>query len=79
VPKVLAERLQEFPSCHDKIYASKSDDGGFMALPAVANAPYRVLYDMVEFCPLLDSSCMGICDWQRIASEVGVSFGFGFP
>ncbi|XP_016938335.4 L-asparaginase 1 [Drosophila suzukii] len=74
VPDVLAERLQEFPSCHDKIYASKSDDGGFMALPAVANAPYRVLYDMVEFCPLMDSSCMGICDWQRIANEVGKTY-----
>ncbi|XP_017005068.2 L-asparaginase 1 [Drosophila takahashii] len=72
VPKMLAERLQEFPSCHDRSY--KNDDGCFMALPAVADAPYRVLYDLVEFCPLMDSSCMGICDWQRMANEVGKNY-----
>jgi len=72
-PKVLARQLQEFPSCHDRNYTSKDNDGPMMVLPAVSGAPYRVLYDLIEFCPLMDSSCMGFCDWKRIANEVGVS------
>ncbi|KAI8044412.1 L-asparaginase 1 [Drosophila gunungcola] len=74
VPGMLAERLHEIPSCHDLKYTSKVFDEGYMALPAVSGAPYRVLYDLVEFCPLLDSSCMGICDWKRMANEVGANY-----
>ncbi|EDX13557.1 L-asparaginase [Drosophila simulans] len=73
-PKVLARQLQEFPSCHDRNYTSKDNDGPMMVLPAVSGAPYRVLYDLVEFCPLMDSSCMGFCDWKRIANEVGKTY-----
>eukprot|EP00099_Drosophila_melanogaster_P022473 NP_649953.1 uncharacterized protein Dmel_CG8526, isoform A [Drosophila melanogaster] len=73
-PKVLARQLQEFPSCHDRNYTSKDNDGPMMVLPAVSGAPYRVLYDLIEFCPLMDSSCMGFCDWKRIANEVGKTY-----
>ncbi|XP_017074565.1 L-asparaginase 1 [Drosophila eugracilis] len=71
---VLAKRICDFPSCHDRNYIRKTDDESLMVLPAVAGAPYRVLYDIVEFCPLLDSSCMGICEWQRMANEVGKTY-----
>ncbi|XP_016975673.1 L-asparaginase 1 [Drosophila rhopaloa] len=74
VPKMLAQRLHEIPSCHDLGFVSKKLEEGFMALPAVAGSPYRVIYDLVEFCPLVDSSCMGMCDWQRMANEVGNNY-----
>lgn len=76
-PNVLAEGLRNCPNCHDKGYVTRPEDGDrFIALPAVKNAPYRVLYDLEEFSPLMDSSCMGMCDWQHIAKEVGVSLAF---
>lgn len=66
VPKIFCQRLNEFPTCNDKKYEVEN----FSALPLLPDLPYRVLYDVLEFNPLLDSSCMGIGDWQKIAKEV---------
>jgi len=47
-----------------------------LVLPTVEGAPIRVVYDVKEYSPLLDSSCMGVNDWKRIATDIGVSFYF---
>ncbi|XP_017057563.1 L-asparaginase 1 [Drosophila ficusphila] len=74
VPKMLEKKLRDIPSCHDQTVANKTDEKCLLALPAVSGAPYRVLYDLVEFDPLLESSCMGFSDWQRMAHEVGKKY-----
>lgn len=33
----------------------------------------RILYAIKEYDPLLDSSCMGVDDWVRIATDIKVS------
>ena len=30
----------------------------------------HILYDIIEFNPLLDSSCMGMADWVKISSTI---------
>ncbi|KAH8337244.1 L-asparaginase [Drosophila kikkawai] len=72
-PNVLATRFQECPSCHDKEYKVDSEEP-FLVLPAVKDAPFRVLYNLKEFSPLIDSSCMGIAEWKMIVKEVGKTY-----
>ncbi|KAH8384119.1 hypothetical protein KR009_012199 [Drosophila setifemur] len=73
VPNALGARLRDCPTWHDKNYMI---DGKctLMALPKVTDAPYRVLYDLVELCNPMDSSCMGICEWQKIAKDIAKNF-----
>ncbi|ALC46339.1 CG8526 [Drosophila busckii] len=69
----LPKRLRDYPNCHDKSYKlNKNED--LLVLPHVEGTPYRVLYDLVEYAPLLDSSCMNMSDWQRIAKDIGKSY-----
>ncbi|KAH8236701.1 hypothetical protein KR026_008606 [Drosophila bipectinata] len=68
VPNIFCKRLTEYPTCNDQSYKAEN----FIALPMLPDMPYRVLYDVVEFNPLLDSSCMGMGDWQKIAKEVAI-------
>ncbi|KAH8243139.1 hypothetical protein KR032_004745, partial [Drosophila birchii] len=75
LPNVLARRFQECPNCHDKSYITKLECGDrLLALPAVKDAPYRIMYHLKEFTPLMDSSCMGMTEWQMIAREVGRNY-----
>ncbi|XP_034484886.1 L-asparaginase 1 [Drosophila innubila] len=73
IEKELPKRLREYPNCHDKTYTPIYEDNEDppLVLPAVEGAPIRVVYDITEYTPLLDSSCMGMNDWKRIASDIG--------
>ncbi|XP_034660076.1 L-asparaginase [Drosophila subobscura] len=74
-PKELTARLREYPNCHDKEYKSaQAENASFMVLPVVEGTQCRVLYDLVEYCPLLDSSCMGCDEWKKIAKDVGNAY-----
>ncbi|KAH8367433.1 hypothetical protein KR200_004199, partial [Drosophila serrata] len=75
VPNALARRFQDCPICNDKEYIAKLECGDrFLVLPAVKDAPYRIMYHLKEFSPLIDSSCMGMTEWQMIAREIGKTY-----
>ncbi|KAH8295471.1 hypothetical protein KR018_011489 [Drosophila ironensis] len=66
VPQALREVLFNCPTFNDKSVQVCD----FMAIPAYRNSKKRVLYDLVELSPLVDSSCMDMEDWQKIAVEI---------
>jgi len=70
----LPKRLRVYPNCHDNTYTPIYEDNEEppLVLPAVEGAPIRVVYDITEYTQLLDSSCMGMNDWKRIANDIGV-------
>ncbi|KAH8288771.1 hypothetical protein KR054_009364 [Drosophila jambulina] len=75
MPNMLLRRFQETPSCHDKEYIIKIECGErLLALPAMKDAPYRILYHLKELSPLADSSCMGMAEWEKIVKEVGKNY-----
>ncbi|XP_030370712.1 L-asparaginase [Scaptodrosophila lebanonensis] len=76
MPNELPKRLREYPTCHDCKYQPTyfEDEEPPLVVPPVEGAPYRVLYDIVEYTPLLDSSSMGMDDWRRIACDVGENY-----
>lgn len=70
----LPKRLRENPNCHDPNYVghNKNSEESHLILPPVEGATTRVMYDVVEYSPLLDSSCMNMTDWRGIANDIGV-------
>ncbi|KAH8264035.1 hypothetical protein KR038_000881, partial [Drosophila bunnanda] len=74
-PNALARRFLDSPILHDKEYIGKMECGvRFLVLPAVKDAPYRIMYHIKELSPLVDSSCMGAAEWQMIAREIGKNY-----
>ncbi|KAK3926707.1 L-asparaginase [Frankliniella fusca] len=68
----LAGRLRSSTTFHDQEYARwrfGGDADGPLVLPA-SKEGRRVLYCIREYDPLLDSSCMGVEDWVRIATDI---------
>lgn len=62
---------------HDEEYAEKrfgqSASMAPLVLPYVQGEQNRVLYQITEYNPLLDSSNMTMHDWARIARDIHVS------
>ncbi|KAE8747360.1 hypothetical protein FOCC_FOCC006002 [Frankliniella occidentalis] len=68
----LAGRLRSSTTFHDNEYSRwRFGEGvdGPLVLPA-SKEGRRVLYTIREYDPLLDSSCMGVEDWVRIATDI---------
>ncbi|XP_071159047.1 L-asparaginase-like isoform X1 [Mytilus edulis] len=78
----LVGELKHLPMFHDVEYAEKyltSDDADYLAMPFY-NHPdpdvnryskgKRILYKIIEYDPLLDSSNMNMTDWFRIATDI---------
>ncbi|XP_068153308.1 L-asparaginase [Drosophila tropicalis] len=74
----LSKQLRHNPNYHDKNFKPSCVDcqlnESFLVLPSVQDHPYRVIYEIVEYSPLLDSSCMGVDEWRRIANDLGKSY-----
>ncbi|KAH8359918.1 hypothetical protein KR093_009577, partial [Drosophila rubida] len=72
----LPKRLREYPNCHDSTYTPKYEDNEDppLVLPAISGTPARVIYDILVYAPLLDSSCMAMKDWQRMASDIDACY-----
>lgn len=49
-----------------------------LVLPYVQGETRRVLYQVTEYAPLLDSSNMTMNDWARIANDIYVSSSLSF-
>ncbi|CAC5396772.1 ASPG [Mytilus coruscus] len=67
----LVGELKHLPMFHDVEYAEKylmSDVADYLAMPYSKGK--RILYKIIEYDPLLDSSNMNMTDWFRIATDI---------
>lgn len=83
-PNVLIQNIRKYPHMHDEEYArarfGKAVGFGPLVLPFVQDEPRRIIYTIIEYDPLLDSSNMSIKDWVQIAEDIKVCFIFAcFP
>lgn len=67
-PGYLAEVLAKSSTMHDP--AAKNPTGLRYALPASKLSENRIFYDLLEYKPLLDSSCMSMDDWVKMACDI---------
>ncbi|XP_031831268.1 L-asparaginase isoform X2 [Nomia melanderi] len=77
VPKANAfvENLRKYPHMHDKKYADERfGSTGLLVLPMTAIDKKRVVYNVIEYSPLCDSSNMMMEDWIRIANDIKQSY-----
>lgn len=62
---------------HDEEYAKSrfgtAAEHGPLVLPFVQDEARRIIYRIIEYDPLLDSSNMAIKDWVQIAMDIKVS------
>ncbi|XP_015035210.2 L-asparaginase-like [Drosophila pseudoobscura] len=70
-PKAFERFIRKDVSLHDP---SLQVPDGFLALPLVKDQSVRVIYQFIEYDPLLDSSNMAGKDWQRIAQDIGRTY-----
>ncbi|GBP17056.1 L-asparaginase [Eumeta japonica] len=68
------KRIRKYPNMHDEEYAQKrfgqSASMAPLVLPYVQGESNRVIYQITEYVPLLDSSNMTMNDWARIANDI---------
>ncbi|XP_061173483.1 L-asparaginase-like isoform X2 [Saccostrea echinata] len=67
----LVNKLRTLPMFHDNAYADENlgeDEGDFLIMPHQRGR--RVMYRILEYKPLLDSSNMMMTDWGKIASDI---------
>lgn len=64
---VLIQNIRKYPHMHDEEYAQtrfgKAVGFGPLVLPFVMDEARRIIYTIIEYDPLLDSSNMTIKDW----------------
>jgi len=76
----LTKRLRMYPHMHDEPYAVKrfgtASKMAPLVLPYCEGEQRRVLYQITEYDPLLDSCNMSIKDWTRIAEDIRQSYEF---
>uniref|UniRef100_A0A336N284 asparaginase n=1 Tax=Culicoides sonorensis TaxID=179676 RepID=A0A336N284_CULSO len=80
VPNQLEKRIRRHPNLHDDEYSKKkfgkSSHSSPFVLPYCEGEKRRILYTMVEYEPLLDSSNMSIEHWVKIAEDIRQSYEF---
>ncbi|EDV91958.1 L-asparaginase [Drosophila grimshawi] len=80
IPKALVRLIRKYPNIHDEEYAQRRFGAGAsmapLVLPYVQGEERRVLYQVTEYEPLLDSSNMTMHDWARIANDIHQSYEF---
>ncbi|XP_067013517.1 L-asparaginase 1-like [Anabrus simplex] len=67
-PNMLIPALKNNPYLHDKLYAEATDTTS-LVLPD-CDEKYRVIYTVLEYDPLLDSSNMTVDDWMHIGKDI---------
>ncbi|XP_055524544.1 L-asparaginase [Wyeomyia smithii] len=79
-PNEFVRKIRKYPNMHDDVYASKrfgeTKNMAPLVLPYVEGQHRRILYQITEYEPLLDSSNMGVSDWVRIATNIQQSYEF---
>ncbi|XP_076666145.1 L-asparaginase 1 [Andrena cerasifolii] len=77
VPKenTFVKKLRNYPNMHDREYAEERFGSmGPLVLPMTATDNRRVIYSVLEYSPLCDSSNMTMDDWIRIANDIKQSY-----
>ncbi|XP_055589321.1 L-asparaginase isoform X2 [Uranotaenia lowii] len=79
-PNEFVRRIRQYPNMHDDAYASKrygpAKNMAPLVLPYVEGEHRRILYQITEYEPLLDSANMAVVDWVRIATDIKQSYEF---
>uniref|UniRef100_A0A5S6R1S0 asparaginase n=1 Tax=Trichuris muris TaxID=70415 RepID=A0A5S6R1S0_TRIMR len=73
VANYLLNAIRQDQSLNDKFYVEKyypDDEKNLCALPMVRGETRRILYHLVEYDPLLDSSDMSFTEWTKIAINI---------
>ncbi|XP_016942489.2 L-asparaginase [Drosophila suzukii] len=80
IPNALVRSIRKYPNIHDEDYALRrfgaSASMAPLVLPFVQGVDRRIIYQITEYTPLLDSSNMTMNDWARIASDIQQSYEF---
>ncbi|KAH0548462.1 L-asparaginase [Cotesia glomerata] len=75
LPNAFIETVKSYSHMHDRTYAEEflgcSDS---LVLPLKGTDSRRVIYNIVEYSPLLDSSNMTMDDWIKIAIDIKESY-----
>ncbi|XP_043526263.1 L-asparaginase [Frieseomelitta varia] len=77
VPKANAfvKKLRNYPHMYDREYAeARFGLMGPLVLPMTATDSRRVIYNVLEYSPLCDSSNMTMDDWIRIADDIKLAY-----
>ncbi|XP_026743024.1 uncharacterized protein LOC113504784 isoform X1 [Trichoplusia ni] len=69
--------IRKYPQLHDEVYYKRMVENStdkslssFYVLPKTGDVNWRILYDIQEYDPLLDSSDMNEEDWIKIAKDI---------
>ncbi|XP_034938412.1 L-asparaginase 1-like [Chelonus insularis] len=77
IPNKFVKTLKTYPHMHDRNYAEKRfgllDS---LVLPMRKTDGRRIIYNVLEYSPLLDSSNMTMDDWIKIASDIREHYEF---
>ncbi|XP_076637888.1 L-asparaginase isoform X1 [Colletes latitarsis] len=79
VPKsnILVEKLRNYSDMHDREYAEERFGAtGPLVLPITTTKSRRVVYSVLEYPSLCDSSNMTMDDWIRIANDIKESYEY---
>ncbi|EDW06385.1 L-asparaginase [Drosophila mojavensis] len=80
IPNALVRLIRKYPNIHDEDYAQRHFGAGAsmgpLVLPYVQGEARRIVYQVTEYSPLLDSSNMTMDDWARIAKDIHQSYEF---
>lgn len=69
------KNLRKYPHMHDREYAERRFGSmGPLVLPCMATDKRRVIYSVLEYSPLCDSSNMTMDGWIRIANDIKESY-----
>ncbi|XP_057339164.1 L-asparaginase [Microplitis mediator] len=75
LPNAFVEAVKSYPHMHDRNYAEETlGCSESLVLPLKGTDSRRVIYDIVEYSPLLDSSNMTMDDWIKIATDIRESY-----
>lgn len=75
IANAFVKNLRKYPQLHDREYAEKKFGAmGPLVLPVTATDSRRVVYSVLEYSNLCDSSNMTMDEWIRIANDIKESY-----
>ncbi|KAG6800991.1 L-asparaginase isoform X1 [Apis mellifera caucasica] len=76
-PNAFVKKLRNYPHMYDREYTEKRFGSmGPLVLPMTATDSRRIIYNVLEYSPLCDSSNMTMDDWIHIANDIKQSYEY---
>lgn len=72
IPNKLVKLMRTNPHMNDANYEHDSGNDNFLCLPYIESQTKRILYKIVEYSPLIDSSNITFEHWIKIAEDIKV-------